>query len=115
MRRCSVSMRERASVRSPALTLAGLAHAPAQRRDRRVGGAEPAPQLEQVLLLRAADPAERLLDRDALAVGRSLLGRRRDAVLREPARQVLAGDLALRPPQRRGLGVAAPGQAARPA
>ena len=58
--------------------------------------------------------AERLTDGDAFA-GWSVGGAGRDAVLGEPARQVLAGDLALRPPQRRALGVAAPLQAARAA
>jgi hypothetical protein len=43
---------------------------------------------------------------------RPLPGGRRDAVLAEPARQVLPGHLAARPPERRALGLAAASQAA---
>ncbi len=46
------------------------------------------------------------MDRDPLAHG-LLGGGRSDAVLGEPARQVLARHLPLRPPQRRALGIAA--------
>ena len=77
-----------------------------------VGAAELARELVEVARLRPSHVAQRAADRDAL-VRRLLRALRCDAVLGQPAREVLARHLARRPPQRRALGVAAAGQPAR--
>jgi hypothetical protein len=69
-------------------------------------------QIEQVLRLGAAHRAQGPVHLEP-AVGRLVAGARGDAVLGQPARQILAGDLPLRPSQRRSSGVAAPTQAPR--
>ena len=67
------------------------------------GDARPvlAPELQQVLVLGRVEGPQRAPDDDPL--GRLGVGGHDDAVLGQPAGQVLAGDLAVRPPQRRAL------------
>ena len=67
-------------------------------------------EIEQVLRFGAAQRSKRPADVDP-APRRLLAGGRGDSMLGEPAREVLAGDLALRPPQRSALAVTASAQA----